>query len=83
MFFQLTKMNLTLCCLASLVFQACASTPVTSNHWQRCEDICQAKGGIKEACVEPFKGEGCHCNNDQIIWLQEVSSPDSASEDHK
>ena len=58
------------CLVASLFVGACAH-PVTREQWARCEEACKDGGGIKEACKESFKGPGCHCMNDQIIWLDQ------------
>ena len=55
-------------CGFSMLLMSCA-TPVTSEVWQSCEKECQNRKGVKEACVEFFKGPGCHCNDDKIIWL--------------
>ena len=49
------------------------SIPVTKAHWERCEAICQSKGGMKEACVERMKGPGCHCGNEEVIWLDQAT----------
>ncbi|SMF65247.1 hypothetical protein [Pseudobacteriovorax antillogorgiicola] len=53
-----------------LLVNSCA-TPVTAKLWAECEDVCKDRKGVMEACVEYFKGPGCHCNDDKIIWLDE------------
>lgn len=48
-------------------------TPVTKKQWQQCEAVCEDRQGVMEACVEFFKGPGCHCQDDTIFWLDEKS----------
>lgn len=36
------------------------STPVTLEHWSKCEEICSPMP-VKEACVSFFEGELCSC----------------------
>lgn len=47
-----------------------SSRPVTAQQWQTCTEKCRNDGGLKEACDERFRGKGCHCGNDKIIWLK-------------
>lgn len=51
-----------------LLFMGC-TTPVTVDHWNNCVDVCTPHDGLKEACDEFFKGKGCHCRDDEVIWL--------------
>ena len=59
--------------LLFFLLTSCVSSPVTSEHWAVCLEICFFRGGVMEACDEPFKGKGCHCNNDEIFWLEDWS----------
>ena len=58
--------------LLILALTNCAGIPITSAHWARCETICKERTGIMEMCNEYFRGPGCHCNDDQIFWLDEL-----------
>ena len=49
------------------IFTACATKPVTDEHWEWCEFLCQP-WGVQEACVHSLKGEGCTCYNGGILW---------------
>lgn len=61
--------------LSSFILLGCVSSkPVTSSHWKKCEKVCETRKGVKEACVETFKGRGCHCEDDKIIWLDHKKS---------
>ena len=54
-----------------LSLTACVHKPVTKDQWQTCEETCKDKGGVMEACNESFRGRGCHCNDDTIVWLDD------------
>lgn len=55
----------------SWVVVGCAHTkPVTKAHWDGCQWACAPKM-VKEACVHGDQGEGCTCDDEETIWLED------------
>jgi hypothetical protein len=51
-----------------LALQGCATTPITREHWRRCQNAC-APLPVKEACVSMF-GFGdqlCTCESGETL----------------
>ena len=64
------KRGLWVVALGSLICAGCA-TPITKAIWTECEAACADRGGLTEACDELFRGPGCHCADDHIVWLEQ------------
>lgn len=62
----------TLRILVVLVLTTACAHPVTREQWAKCTEVCKDGGGVKEACKETFKGPGCHCMDEKIIWLDDL-----------
>lgn len=58
-------MKLLLC----LLLTGCVSDPVTWEHWMECEDFC-ADAMLVEACVKPWSGRGCLCDDGRIGFFK-------------
>lgn len=55
--------------LPLLSMPACV-TPIKNQQFIDCTSICEPNEGLKEVCIEPWKGQGCHCNNDTVVWYK-------------
>lgn len=51
------------------LMSSCVS-PVTDDHWVDCAVVCLPME-VVEACNSFWKGKGCKCEGDEVIWLDD------------
>lgn len=57
--------------LLAMALSACAHQAITASDWEDCEITCIMQLGVKEACKDRQGQLGCHCFDDEVIWLEE------------
>jgi hypothetical protein len=54
------------------LLSGCATKPVTLLDWSICNTMCRMEmSQLIEVCHHPWKGLGCKCIDDSILWFEE------------
>lgn len=53
-----------------LIYLASCQHSIEKNQLEHCRLFCQDLQGVHQITIDPFKGVGCHCSSEDLLWLE-------------